>query len=60
MLIATNKKDITNIFFDRMIRYCLAESEDGKGVEFETKVGTLTFIKKEDEISEGKNNGKNS
>ena len=46
MLIATNKKDITNIFFDRMIRYCLAESEDGKGVEFETKVGTLTFIKK--------------
>ena len=51
MLMATNKKDITNIFFDRMIKYCLAESEDSKGIEFETKAGTLTFRKKEGVIS---------
>ena len=53
ILMATNKKDITNIFFDRMIKYCLAESEDSKGIEFETKAGTLTFRKKEEEISDG-------
>ena len=43
-----------------MIKYWLGESEDGKGVEFETKAGTLTFRKKEGEISEGNNNGKNN